>query len=145
MLGLKEEQCILKSCRKTRCQVKLNLWNTSKKQKHQLRSTHLPFLSEYSDLHKVSRHNSWVSLRPTMWLKEGQIKQSPSWKATESEFSQIFKQTCRWNALYHTLWLTYNLESANDLTKHWSFLTVKSSLQLGEITLERTKASQYVM
>lgn len=38
--------------------------------------------------------------------------------------------------------LTYNLQSANDLTKHWSFLTVKSSLQLGEITLERTKSSQ---
>lgn len=31
---------------------------------------------------------------------------------------------------------THNLESANDLTKHWSFLTVRSSLQLGDITFK---------
>lgn len=49
--------------------------------------------------------------------------------------------TCRWREGV-LCDLTYNLESANDLTKHWSFLTVKSSLQLGEITLEKTKSSQ---
>ncbi len=32
--------------------------------------------------------------------------------------------------------VTHNLESANDRTKHWSFLTVRSSLQLGDITFK---------
>lgn len=58
-------------------------------------------------------------------------------KAAASDFTNM-QVTC--NVLYSDF--TYNLESANDLTKHWSFLTVKSSLQLGEITLERTKSSQ---